>query len=77
MVKPHAECPTVNSGAVCGHTIPAAGAVVEKFHPVSYGGFIRFCLVLTTVSKVIGLISGVLYKGYLFLFVSFKAKYIS
>ena len=31
--------------------MPVTGAVVAKFHPVSYGGSIRFYFVLAPVSK--------------------------
>ena len=55
---------------MCGHAVPVTGTVVAKFHPVSYGGFIRFSFVLTPVYKVFG------YQIYIFLLVSFKAKYI-
>ena len=34
--------------------MPAAGAVVAKFHPGSHGGSIRFSFVLTPVSKAFG-----------------------
>jgi len=34
--------------------MPVTGAVVAKFHPVSFGGSIRFSFALTTVSKAFG-----------------------
>ena len=39
---------------VCGHAVPVTGAVVATFHPVSYGGSIRFSFVLASVSKAFG-----------------------
>ena len=45
---------TVGTLRVCGHAMPVLGAVVAKFHPVSYGGFIRFSFVFTSVSKAFG-----------------------
>ena len=39
---------------MCGHAIPVTGAVVVKFHPVSYGGSFRLSFVLTPVSKAFG-----------------------
>ena len=38
---------------MCGHAMPLKGVVVEKFHPVSYGGFFRFSFVLAPVSKAL------------------------
>ena len=35
---------------MCGHALPVTVAVVAKFHPVSYGGSIRFSFVLATLS---------------------------
>ena len=54
--------------------MPVIGAMVAKFHPLSYGDFIRFAFVLATVSKVIGY-RICFTKVIWFLFVSFKAKY--
>ena len=34
--------------------MPVMVAVVAQFHPVSYGGFIRFSFVLVLVSKAFG-----------------------
>ena len=34
--------------------MPVTGAVVAKFHPVSYGGSIRFSFVIAPVSKAFG-----------------------
>ena len=49
--------------------------LVAKFHPVSYGGSFRFSFVLTPVSKAFGY-RIFFTKGFMFLFVSLKAKYI-
>ena len=57
--------------------MPVTGAVdvAVKFHPLSKsnGGFIRFSFVLATVSKTFGY-QDLLYKRYMFPFVSFKVK---
>ena len=56
----------MDSLQVCGHAMPVTGAVVAKFHPVSYGGSIRLSFVI-----------GNAFFGFaLFLFVSFKVKYL-
>ena len=55
--------------------MPVTGTVVTKFHPVTYGGFIRFAFVLMAVSKAI-VLRVCFAKVMWFLFVSFKAKYI-
>ena len=34
--------------------LSVTGAMVAKFHPISYGGFIRFSFVLVPVSKPFG-----------------------
>ena len=61
---------------VCGHAITVTGAKVANIHPLSYGGFIRFSFVLVTVCFSSIWLLDLLYKGEMFLFVSFEAKYI-
>ena len=55
--------------------MPVTGAMVAKFHPISYGGSIRFSFILVTVSKAIGY-RVCFTRVICFLFVSLKAKYI-
>ena len=38
---------------MCEHAMPVTGAVVAKFHPVSYGGSFRFSFVLAPLSKAL------------------------